>query len=493
VSLQTAPVSLQTAPGSLIYIGGPMGKGLAERLRRTRGAASRPVSAASVAVFRMAFGVAMVINAMLYAPVLVRQYYIEPDVNFPYGPLTFVTPPPAFGVYVLYGSMMVTGILIALGLWYRVAAIAFFVVTTYVFLLDSTYFQNHEYLISLLAFMLVILPVDRYWSVDARRHPERASRTVPAWVVWLLRFQIGIPYFYGGIAKLNSDWLQGEPLRRWLSWRTDIEPMATILTTEWVVWFMAYGALVLDLAVVWLLLYRPTRLAAFVVVTCFHLLNVWLFGLYIFPWLMIAATTIFFDPSWPEDLARRYSLGRLGAAIRRHTVPIEPVAGPVAGPVAETVVANPYHGRASRLVVALFAVWLALQVTLPFRHYAMAGSPNWTENGHRFAWHMKLRDKHGTVTFHVTKDGETWQVDPADYLGDKQLQRLPGYPDRLVHFARFLSDQHGGAEVTAETMVSMNGREPQPIVDPTVDLSAVDTVWFRTPQWIVPLEQPLRR
>lgn len=464
-----------------------MGRGLPDGRRRIGDAASRPVSAASVAVFRMAFGLGMVINALLYAPVLARQYYIEPEVNFPYGSLTFVPPPPAFGVYVLYVSMMVTGILIALGLWYRIAAAVFFVATTYVFLLDSSYFQNHEYLISLLALMLVILPVDRYWSIDARRHPERWSRTVPAWVVWLLRFQIGIPYFYGGIAKLNSDWLQGEPLRRWLSWRTDIEPMATILTTEWVVWFMTYGALVLDLAVVWLLLCRPTRLAAFAVVTCFHLLNVWLFGLYIFPWLMIAATTIFFDPSWPEDLARRFSLGRLGAAIRRHMPATSTVTG------GETVVPEPAHGRTSRFVVSFFAVWLALQVAVPFRHYAIAGSPNWTENGHRFAWHMKLRDKHGTVTFHVTKDGETWQVDPAEYLGDKQLQRLPGYPDRLVHFARFLSDQHGGAEVTAETMVSMNGREPQPIVDPTVDLSAVGTVWFRTPSWIVPLEQPLRR
>lgn len=466
-----------------------MGEVSPAQLTRIRLAARRPVSAASVAFFRMAFGVGMVVNALLYAPVLVRQYYIEPEVTFPYGPLTFVTPPPAWGVYGLYGLMMVTGVLIALGLWYRIAAASFFVITTYIFLLDSSYFQNHEYLISVLALMMTILPVGRYWSIDARRHPQRASTTIPSWVVWLLRFQIGVPYFYGGIAKLNSDWLQGEPLRRWLARRTDIEPIASILTTEWVVWFMAYGALVLDVTVVGLLLYRRTRLAAFVIVTCFHLLNAWLFGLYIFPWLMIAATTIFFAPSWPEDLARRYSLGALGAMIRRHTQRPAPITTPT--PVTATAV--PSYGRTSRLLVAFFATWVALQVTVPFRHYAFAGSPNWTEQGHRFAWHMKLRDKSGTVTFHVTKEGQTWQVDPAEYIGEHQLRRLPGNPDRLARFARFLSDRHGGAEVRADTMVSMNGREPQPIVDPTVDLSRVSTVWLGTPSWIVPLEQPLRR
>ncbi len=437
----------------------------------------RPVSSASVAVFRMAFGIAMVGNVALYLPVLVDSYYTDTTTHFPYGALTFVSPLPRPGMHLIYVAMGVTGALIALGRWYRTAAWSFFALTTYVFLLDSSYFQNHEYLVSLLALLLALLPVDRRWAMDLRVHPERASPTVPAWVVWLLRFQIGIPYFFGGVAKLNADWLRGEPLRAWLAARTDIGPIDAVLTNANVVWTMTYGALALDLLVVPLLLWRRTRAAAFVVVTCFHLLNAWLFGLFIFPWLMIAATTIFFAPDWPE---------RVLAAWRSRTHATPGATGD--RPAAPT-------GRNASLrpvLVGALAIWVVVQLTLPLRHYAIDGSPNWTEQGHRFAWHMKLRDKSGTATFHVGDAGSAVPVDPADHLGDHQLNRLAGHPERLVHFARHLSALHDGAEVRVDTSVSLNGRRPQPIVDPDVDLASVPLVdWGRRP-WILPLEEPLR-
>jgi len=36
--------------------------------------------------------------------------------------------------------------------------------------------------------------------------------------------------------------------------------------------------------------------------------------------------------------------------------------------------------------------------------------------------------------------------------------------------------------------VSLNGRDPQPIVDPTVDLASVSAVWWGHAPWIVQLE-----
>lgn len=448
------------------------------RIDRFRRAAVAPVDSASVTVFRIAFGVAMMVNVALYVPVLAKQYYLDTDVHFPYGLLDFV-PAPGPGVYALYAAVFVAGALIAVGKWYRPAVATVFVAHTWIFLLDSTYFQNHEYLVALLAFLMLFLPLDGRWSLDARRHPERASGTVPAWVLWLLRFQIGVPYVYGGFAKLNGDWLRGEPLRMWLAGRTEIEPIATILTTEAVVWFMAYGALVLDLFVVAFLLWKPTRVPAFVIVTIFHLMNVWLWGLFIFPWLMIAATTLFFEPDWPIRFARRFPEGL------RRTLRLEPDAP------------RPPDRSSRRLSGALAAfllVWATLQLTVPFRHYAIDGDPSWTEQAHRFAWHMKLRDKQGTATFIVTRpDGSVERVDPWDHLPMKQAARLPGHPERIAHFARVLSDRAGGAEVRAETMVSLNGRAPQPIVDPTVDLSQVPRFEFGRSPWILDLEEPLRR
>lgn len=442
----------------------------------------RPVSAASLAFFRVAFGLAMVVNTWLYIPVLVSGYYVAPTVHFPYPPLTFVAPLPAPGMHLLYVVMSITGVLIALGLWYRSAMAAFFFLHTYVFLIDSTYFQNHEYLISLLAFLMFFLPAHRMWSLDARRRPAVAGPTVPAWTIWLLRFQIGVPYFFGGVAKLNADWMAGEPLRMWLERRTHIEAVGPLFTNEAVVLFMNYGSLVFDLVIVGFLLHPRTRLVAFLVACCFHLMNVRLFGLFIFPWLMIVATTIFFRPDWPLRVQAWWTTRRRTAIGLDFTPPAMPAATPTTWTT----------GR--RFVALALAGWVLVQVLLPLRHYAVPGNPSWTEETHRFAWHMKLRDKEGSATFHVTTDdGRTLTVGPDDHLTSKQSYLLAGHPSRIVQFAHYLSELHGGAEVRAETAVSLNGREPAPLVNPNVDLAAAPQWWWGHAEWILPLDEPLRR
>ncbi|NED96292.1 HTTM domain-containing protein [Phytoactinopolyspora alkaliphila] len=447
-----------------------------------REAAARPVNSASAAFFRIAFGVAMLVNVLLYLPYLVDEYYVATSFHFSYAWFTFAQPLPGAAMQVVYVVQGVLAVLVALGLWYRWAIAGFFVLHTYVFLIDSTFFQNHEYLISLVSFFMIFMPLNRRWALDARRRSVLASPTVPVWVVWLIRFQFGIVYFYGGVAKLNADWLQGEPLRMWLHARTDLRLIGPLFEHEPVVWFMTYGALVLDLTVVWFLLHRRTRVAAFVVATCFHLLNAYLFGLYVFPWLMIAATTIYFAPDWPE---RAWSFAR------------NQMRSPGSSPVASSSVTRAdqtgaWPARISQPLTVFLAVWTIVQVVLPLRHYLIPGSPNWTEEGHRFAWHMKLRDKQGTGAFYLTSDDRTWEVPASDYLSWEQEFRMYGHPERLARFAHHLSDEHNGAEVRVETWISLNGREPAPLVDPEVDLSSVPLVGWGNADWILPLEVPLR-
>lgn len=441
----------------------------------------RPVSAASLAVFRISFGVAVAVNALLFLPQLVHRYYIEPTFAVSYGPFGDVVALPGIWMYLVYLAMVVMGVLIALGRWYRSAIAVFFVLTTYVFLLDATFFQNHEYLISLLALLLFFIPADAMWSLDTRRVSSGASPTVPVWTVWILRFQVGVPYFFGGVAKLNPDWLAGEPLRTWLGRRTDVEPMASIMANSTFVWFAVFGAIVIDLLAVPLLSWRRTRLTTYGVLVGFHLVNAWTFGLYVFPWLMIAATTIFFAPDWPLELIARWR--------RPHRAAIDPAAResmPVAGD--GMAVTAPWRAR---LLAGFLASWIVVQLVVPLRPLLIDSNPSWSEEGHQFSWHMMLRQKTGTVAFELSDGRRRWSVDPRDHLSADQLPDVATQPAHLVQFAYHLSERFDGASVFAETSVSLNGRRPQQIVDPTLDLTTVPTMWFGRADWITPLHEPL--
>src|SRR5690606_31415103 len=133
----------------------------------------------------------------------------------------------------------------------------FFLAFTYIFLLDQATYLNHFYLISLISFLMIFLPLDCAGSVDAWLWPKMRRATAPAWTLWLLRFQVGVAYTFGGIAKLNSDWLRGEPMRNWLAERWGQMPSET-----WVLFF-SWGGALFDLLIVPALLWHRTRIPAF--------------------------------------------------------------------------------------------------------------------------------------------------------------------------------------------------------------------------------------
>jgi hypothetical protein len=389
----------------------------------------------------------------------------------------------------------------------------------YVFLLDKANYLNHFYLVIVVSFLLIWLPANRSWSVDGLATSTGRQTTIPSWCLWLLRFQVGVPYFFGGVAKLNGDWLRGEPLRLWLANRTDFPLIGRFFTEEPVVWVMAYGSLAFDLLVVPLLLYRRTRPYAFALAIAFHCLNAQLFDIGVFPWLMILLTTVFFPPDWPRRLrdelagARRVQLA-IAAGVG---FPIGVVAGDgvwwiqglvvsigsavlaldvMTGHFAEGPV-QPSHTRLDKprlLVVLVLGIWATSQVLIPLRHYAIPGSVHWTEEGHRFSWHMMVRSKNGSVTFNVTDvgSGTQWLVEPSDYLTTRQMDDLAGRPDMILQFGHYLRDRwqasgYDQIEVRAQGLVSLNGRPPQPQVDPQVDLAALPRRAWPPASWIVPL------
>ena len=70
-----------------------------------------------------------------------------------------------------------------------------------------------------------LLPWHRVASLDAWRARRRGAplpERVPAWTVWAVRTQLGLVYVFGGLAKLQPDWLlHAQPLKLWLGANTD--------------------------------------------------------------------------------------------------------------------------------------------------------------------------------------------------------------------------------------------------------------------------------
>ena len=110
---------------------------------------------------------------------------------------------------------------------------------------------------------------------------------------------------------------------------------------------------------------------------------------------------------------------------------------------------------------------------------------------------MMLRAKVNALRF-VTVDRRTGQlapVDPLRWLTLKQFDAMGYDPEMLREFAHFVRTQYEeegqDVEVRVLALSSLNGRRPQPLVDPTVDLSREPRRLGPQP-YIVPLRERFR-
>jgi hypothetical protein len=488
---------MQTAPSQEVQVAAPFVAASigakASLLERVCAAVFQPVDISFLVFFRILFGGIMLWEVYRYFTYnWITRYYVEPAVTFTYYGFSWVKPWPGSGMYVHFLVLGLAAACVMAGFLYRIAAPIFFLTFTYAFLLDQTRYLNHLYLVCLIGLVMCFLPAERAFSVDALLRRKIRSDVVPAWTLWLLRAQVGIPYFYGGIAKLNSDWLLGgEPMRTWLHPLTSAPGLGAMFKADWVVYGFVIGGLMLDLLVVPLLLWRRTRIYAFIAAVLFNLVNSVIFDIGIFPWLMLGALLIFFPP----DLLRRFARAFMSPGQMHDDV--EPSVTRKAVP--ETIT-NPslFPSLVSqKKIVVLLAAYLAVQIVLPLRHFLYPGNVSWTEEGHNFAWHMKLRTKEGEAVFTVTHpgSGQTWTIKPEDHLKSHQLMKMITKPDLILQFSHYLAEEkrregYDDVEVRAHVMVSLNGREPQLLIDPNVDLTK-ERVSLLPTNWIVPLTTPL--
>lgn len=428
-------------------------KSLLERLRSTL---TGPVDNTFLIYFRMAFGGLMLWSLHKdFRHDTIWTNFIEPSMSFPFYGFDWVQPWPEKGLYVHFFVVAVAAACIAIGYRYTISSLLFFFGFVYIFLLDQSWYLNHYYLICLASFLLFLFPAQRAFSIDAWRDPTLRSSTAPRWTSWLLRFLFGLPYFYGGIAKINRDWLlAGEPIRTWLEQRAGPAGIHQFFTEDWCVNVFVWGGLLLDLFAVPFLLWRWTRLPMMMLLVSFHLLNSHLFDIGVFPWLMLAVTpVVFFPPEWIAKL-------RFWKADPRQDD-------------VDTKTNDALHV----VTVVFLSAFVIIQLLLPLRHWLYPGDVAFTREAHCFSWRMKLNERSidlSRLRVHF-EDGTNESIDMKRWMPHLQRERLRSL-DQLLQLAQRIRatrerETSMRAEVRGEILAEVNKQPPKLLVTENVDLS----------------------
>lgn len=439
--------------------------------------------AATLAFFRLAFGFMMGLSLIRFMSYnWVEKFYIEPLFHFTYYGFEWVKP---FGTptYLLFVVAGVTSIGIAMGYRYKVASTLFFLSFTYIELMDKTTYLNHYYFISIISFVLIFLPANAYFSVDAYRNPKIAYQKIPRWTTDILKLLLGIVYCYAGLAKINSDWLlKAMPLKMWLPVNHNLPLIGNLLNENWVHFAFSWSGMIYDLSIPFLLLYKRTRTFAFVLVVVFHVLTKILFPIGVFPYVMIVSSLLFFESDFHKKCLN-YLAGLLRFSLDIFENGKEKI----------TSFTGLY--KAKMTVLVCFVVF---QLTFPFRYLLYPDELFWTEEGFRFSWRVMLMEKAGYTQFTVTdsKTKNQIKVNNGHFLTAFQEKQMAFQPDFILEYAHFLHDYYqkqgiNDPEVRVESYVALNGRLSKLYIDPNINL-AKENESFDHKSWILPFKDEIK-
>lgn len=418
-------------------------------------------------LWRIAFGLLITIEAFgAIATGWVRRNFIEPEFTFNFIGFEFLQPLPGNGMYFYFILMGIFGVLITIGYKYRFSMFCYALMWTCVYLMQKTSYNNHYYLMMLLCWLMVFLPANKWFSMDAKQNPKIKSASVPRWIYLVVILQVWIVYTYASVAKIYPDWLDGTVTALFMKSKSDYWLIGDFLQLPWVHYSMAYVGILFDLLIVPLLLWKRTRVVAFCISIFFHLFNSVVFQIGIFPYMSIAFALFFFSS---EVLQRRFLLKKKIYTEGEIKVP----------------------SNKSWLLTA-FSVYFIVQIALPLRHWTFQDDVLWNEEGHRLAWRMMLRSKSGRLTMYTQEIGSGLRnnYDYRSMLSKKQTRSIRTKPDMIWQLAQRIKQKEAekGKDVAVyvTSRVKVNSGSYFPFIDPEIDLASEDWHHFQHNDWILP-------
>jgi len=427
---------------------------------------------APLVIFRIAFGALMFISVSRFIlKGWVYSMYILPKMFFPYFGFEWIKPLPATGMYVVFAVLLLASLGILLGAFYRISTFLFFILFTYVELIDKTNYLNHYYFVSVVSFLLIFVPAARSFSLDNKIFKRKEQLYVPRFYIFIIQLQMFLVYFFAGIAKLNYDWLfEAKPLAIWLPAFSHFPAIGAFMEEKWLAYFFCWFGCIYDLLIGFFLFNRRTVNVAYVFVIIFHLATALFFNIGMFPYIMMTITIIFFKEEFHIRLLE--NLKKLLGYNNHETMSGETL-------------------RLNLVFSSFIALYFLFQFLLPFRYLLYQGKLFWTEQGYRFSWRVMLMEKAGAAFFYVEdlKTGKRSEVDNKEYLTYMQEKMMATQPDMMVDYARFLKKEYSAKGFTdpvvrAQSYVTVNGSGSREFIDPTIDLSVQSNSVFKNKTWV---------
>jgi len=430
----------------------------------------QPTSIAPLVTFRILFGLLMAIGAIrfLYHG-WVERLYVEPKFFFKFYGFEWVKVLSENGMYVLLWTIVISAVMIMLGFFYRLAIVVFFLSFTYLELIDATNYLNHYYLVVLLAFLMIFLPAHRQFSLDVWLKPSLKVSKVSMWMIGILIAQLTIVYTCAGLAKLNNDWLfRAMPLTIWLPEHQDLPLIGSLLKYRETAFVFSWFGALYDLTIAYFLLFRRTRVLAYLAVLAFHVMTNVLFNIGLFPAIMITSTLIFFSGDFHEKM-----LSWIGCEKGEERV-------------------FKLAKVEKEILKPLLVLFFVIQLLLPFRYLTYSSNLLWAEEGYRFSWRVMLVEKIGQATFYIEDPatGRKTEVINGRYLTQFQEKQMSIQPDFILQFAHFLKREYetkNGIKdpiITVDCHVALNGRISQQLINPKANLAKVKD-GFAAKKWIL--------
>jgi hypothetical protein len=432
---------------------------------------------APLAVFRLSFGLMMFGSVLrFWSNGWIEQLYISPQYFFSFFGFEFVKPLGEY-TYVLFSICGLSAIMVALGFFYRIATICLFLSFTYIELIDKSTYLNHYYFISLVSLLLIFLPANVYFSIDAYRNRKILAQFIPQWNIDALKLMLGILYFYAGLAKINSDWLvHALPLKIWLPARNDMPIIGFLFNYSWIPYVSSWFGCLYDLGIPFLLWNNSTRPFAYIAVIIFHVLTAILFPIGMFPYIMIVVALVFFSANFHQKIINKISTW-------------------LNFPSDFIVTSKSYY--TPQFFQWIFIVFFIFQLLFPFRYLLYKDELFWTEEGYRFSWRVMLMEKAGYTQFTIKNaKGERMVVNNNRFLTTLQEKMMSTQPDMILQYAHFLHDYYTengfeSPEVYVDSYVSLNGRLGKPLISPNTNL-AKEKDSFKHKSWILPFNDTIK-